>query len=236
MNHIDMMFHFFCKTGYPLGMEKAARGMGLSGKLEGVSGDKAPNLWLRGECSTVLDYVKQDTITTIEIAKAVLRQGSLSWISNSGRPQNVIFPNGWLKVNQAMTIDQPNTSWMSDPMSRTEFYSWVGDYIDQSNQFEKSRNQSIRGTDQKPIETRSEPTEISYDKNAIVSTLFTDDFHNKYPETIFTIGKDIDPKSNQCPDLMDQSAMASNRCKCPLCEGRPNLDSYFKYMFEEPIK
>ena len=35
LDHIDMMFHFFCIQGYPLGLEKAAQGMGLSGKMEG---------------------------------------------------------------------------------------------------------------------------------------------------------------------------------------------------------
>ena len=32
LNHIDLMFHFFCEKGYPLGLDAAAKGMGLPGK------------------------------------------------------------------------------------------------------------------------------------------------------------------------------------------------------------
>ncbi len=40
--HIDMMFHVFCLKGFPLGLDKAAKGMGLSGKTPGITGDMAP--------------------------------------------------------------------------------------------------------------------------------------------------------------------------------------------------
>src|SRR3970040_2309649 len=33
LNHVDMMFHIFCEQGYPLSLDKAAKGMGLPGKL-----------------------------------------------------------------------------------------------------------------------------------------------------------------------------------------------------------
>ena len=36
--HLDMMFHFFCKQGYPLGLSAAAAGMGVEGKTEGMDG------------------------------------------------------------------------------------------------------------------------------------------------------------------------------------------------------
>ncbi len=40
--HVDMMFHFFCVTGFALGLDKAARGLGLPGKLAGMTGADAP--------------------------------------------------------------------------------------------------------------------------------------------------------------------------------------------------
>ena len=45
LNHVDMMFHFFCLKGYPLSLKAASAGMGLEGKTEGMSGALAPVLW-----------------------------------------------------------------------------------------------------------------------------------------------------------------------------------------------
>ena len=42
IDHVDMMFHAFCALGYPIGLDKAAQGMGLPGKPPGMSGAKAP--------------------------------------------------------------------------------------------------------------------------------------------------------------------------------------------------
>ena len=47
--HVDMMFHFFCLQGYPLGLDTAAKGMGLAGKVEGMDGAQAPILWQQGQ-------------------------------------------------------------------------------------------------------------------------------------------------------------------------------------------
>ena len=59
MGHIDMMFHVFCLKGYPLGLDKAAKGMGLMGKPAGITGEMAPRMWAAGQYQEVLDYVQQ---------------------------------------------------------------------------------------------------------------------------------------------------------------------------------
>ena len=43
-----MMFHFFCVQGYALGLDRAAKGMGLAGKLPGMTGALAPRYWAEG--------------------------------------------------------------------------------------------------------------------------------------------------------------------------------------------
>ena len=63
-DHMDMMFHIFCLKGYPLGLDTAAKGMGLPGKTPGMSGDKAPLYWAQGRRKEVLEYVAQDVRTT----------------------------------------------------------------------------------------------------------------------------------------------------------------------------
>jgi hypothetical protein len=125
LNHIDMMFHIFCLKGFPLGLDKAAKGMGLSGKTAGMSGDLAPVLWQQGEHKKVLQYVAQDVRTTLEVGLAVANKRRLSWISNSGRPQSLSFDQGWLTAREAMNLPLPDTSWMRDPWPREKFTNWL---------------------------------------------------------------------------------------------------------------
>ena len=125
LNHMDMMFHFVCLMGYPLGLEKAARGLGLAGKMTGVSGADAPHLWAKGEFDTVLSYLAQDVVTTLEVAKTVDRLGLLSWTSQRGSYQQVRFPNGWLPATAALDLPTPDTSWMANPLPREGFYQWT---------------------------------------------------------------------------------------------------------------
>jgi hypothetical protein len=70
LGHVDMMFHAFCHLGYPIGLDKAAQGMGVAGKLAGMVGAQAPRMWAEGRCHEVLEYVAQDVRTTLAIAQA----------------------------------------------------------------------------------------------------------------------------------------------------------------------
>ena len=125
LNHIDMMFHFVCLKGFPLGLDKAAQGLGLGGKMAGVSGADAPRLWAQGEFQKVLDYLAQDVVTTLEVAKTVDRLGYISWISRKGNPQRLRLSTGWLPVSGANDLPLPDTSWMSSPLPREGFYQWT---------------------------------------------------------------------------------------------------------------
>ncbi len=124
-SQIDMMFHFVCVKGYPLGLDKAAQGLGLGGKMVGVSGADAPALWAKGEFDTVLAYLAQDVVTTMEVAKTVDQKGSLSWTSQRGSFQQVRFPSGWLPAKAALDLPLPDTSWMSRPLPREGFFEWT---------------------------------------------------------------------------------------------------------------
>ncbi len=123
--HVDMMFHFFCIKGFPLNLDKAAKGMGLSGKLVGITGEQAPLLWQQGQHERVLEYVAQDSRTTVELAKAVEKKHYLTWTSNTGNSKRVDFPKGWLIVEQASNLPLPDTAWMKNPISRNQFLAWT---------------------------------------------------------------------------------------------------------------
>lgn len=144
LNHVDMMFHFFCMKGFPLSLKAASKGMKLEGKTEGMSGALAPILWqgnderlieLDREDLTkmsaldqrfyVLKYVAQDVIATLRLAEAIDKAGQLNWTSKKGRPNSAGFRKGFLTVSQALKLPRPSTSWMSDPIKREEFYQWI---------------------------------------------------------------------------------------------------------------
>jgi hypothetical protein len=124
-NHVDMMFHFFYKTGYPLGLDKAAKGMGLPGKAAGMGGEMAPRYWAEGKWAIVLEYVAQDARTTFDLALAVEKTGELRWVNNKGMRSSQPFQEGWLPVSEAIKLPMPDTSWMRTPWNRNKFTGWL---------------------------------------------------------------------------------------------------------------
>lgn len=122
--HVDMMWHVFCLKNHYLGLNKAAIGMGVPGKLDEIDGAKAPEMWQRGEYSTVLEYVAQDVKCTLDVAVAVEEAKQLRWTSNKGR-LNSIAISEWLTVREAAKLPLPDTSWMTNPVQRSQFTDWV---------------------------------------------------------------------------------------------------------------
>ena len=126
LNQCDMMFHLFCEKGYPLSLDKAARGMGLAGKTPGVDGSQVPMLWQQGQFDMVLEYLSQDVKTTLELASVCESKHHLEWFSNTGKLQRLALPKGWLNVEAALKLPEPDTSWMSNPWLREKFTGWLG--------------------------------------------------------------------------------------------------------------
>jgi len=123
--HVDMMFHVFCRFGFPVGLDTAAKAMHLPGKPEGMSGILAPRMWAAGKRQEVLDYVAQDARTTLDLATACEEQGCLRWITRRGSAKRMPLPGGWLDVTAALELPQPDTSWMSTPWPRSKFTGWL---------------------------------------------------------------------------------------------------------------
>lgn len=123
-HHVDQMYHIFALRGHFLGLNKAAIGMGVPGKLDEVDGAKAPEMWQRGEYATVLEYVAQDVKCTLDVALAVEQAKQLRWISNKGR-LNTLPIDRWLTVDEAAKLPLPDTSWMDKPVKRSQFTAWM---------------------------------------------------------------------------------------------------------------
>ena len=123
--HVDMMFHFFCLKGFAIGLDKAAKGMALKGKMPGIDGALAPRLWQEGKRQEVLQYVAQDVISTMGVCKAVESKKMLQWTTSKGTSQILPFTKGWLLVEEAACLPAPDTTWMRNPWPRSKFTGWM---------------------------------------------------------------------------------------------------------------
>ena len=130
--HVDLMFHAFCQLGHGVGLDAAARGMGLAGKTEGMKGADAPVLWAQGKREEVLRYVSQDVRTTLDLAVACESRGELRWVARSGKRRSMALPKGWLMVGEALGVPLPDTSWMDEPWPRERFTGWMGASLGQA--------------------------------------------------------------------------------------------------------
>jgi len=148
-SHLDGMFHFFCAQGYPVGVDAVCRGLGVRGKLEGVSGKDAPELWRRDRAKA-LAYVAQDAVAQLTICREGMRRRGISWVTKKGATRSWNLPEElWLPVPEAAALPAPDVSWMDRPMSRDGFLAWT-----RQNDASKSRaarqNDASQGVDAVP--------------------------------------------------------------------------------------
>jgi hypothetical protein len=153
LDHIDMAFVMLCDKGFMISLNKAAQGLGLSGKTEGMSGSLAPILWNKPERGLTvneqyaidalhvepgtqeardlcLEYVTQDSRATYEVYQALVEDGALFWETRRGTqskyPWVPFITNGHLPTcREAYQTEEPDTSWMTDPWPRERFIGWA---------------------------------------------------------------------------------------------------------------
>jgi hypothetical protein len=123
--HVDMMFHVFCLLGHPLSLDSAAKGMGLTGKLAGMTAEQAPIYWAAGKHQQVLDYLIQDVRTTLDLAGQVELHRQLNWITRRQTLGRVNLPHGWMNVEQALKLPEPESGWTGNKWSRSKFTAWL---------------------------------------------------------------------------------------------------------------
>jgi hypothetical protein len=125
MDHVDMMFHVFCDRGFPVALDKAAQALGIPGKPSGMSGALAPRLWAQERFQDVIGYVSQDARITLQVAMRCEDQQRFDWMTRRGAVSSMDLPRGWLTVQEAMRLPEPDTSWMNSPIPRREFTRWL---------------------------------------------------------------------------------------------------------------
>ena len=125
LDHVDMMFHVVCHSGFPVALDKAAHGMGIPGKPAGMTGVLAPQLWAQGRFQEVMNYVAQDVRIALALAQQCDKDRSLRWTTRRGTTGTMPLACGWLTVREALQLPEPDTSWMTAPLSRQEFMEWL---------------------------------------------------------------------------------------------------------------
>jgi hypothetical protein len=56
-------------------------------------------------------------------------RNAISWFAHvliASKLRSMALPKGWLPVNQAEKLPEPDTSWMSDPLLRKTVMAWLG--------------------------------------------------------------------------------------------------------------
>lgn len=138
--HVDLMYFIFCCMGYPCSQKNALAGTNLQGKVSVVvlkdgstteiSGAQAPMLWDAGETAAVLEYLRGDVTTLLELAKAWRRKGVASWLTSKGSKKilEMTINDGQevpLTVEYCSSLPLPDTSWMTNPKSRRDMVGWM---------------------------------------------------------------------------------------------------------------
>lgn len=124
LRSVDTCLLIHCMKGFPVGLDAIARGMGLSGKAEGMSGALAPQMWAEGKFNEVLAYVAQDVRSTLQVALEIEKRRGLNWIAKSGKRNSLPIPR-LLTVAEALRLPEPDTSWMDSPIPRSRFVGWM---------------------------------------------------------------------------------------------------------------
>lgn len=137
LGHVDMMALVVAQKGHFLGLQRAAEGMDIKGKLQEVrlrdgrihrdmDGAKAPQLWQQGEHEAVLAYLKQDGRVTLELAEAWERTGCMAWLA-AGRTKTV--HSKLFTVRELLTQPPPYYEpWIKDPKSTLSLILWAAEY------------------------------------------------------------------------------------------------------------
>ncbi len=124
LGHVDIMFHAVCVLGHFVSLDKTAQGMGIEGKLTGIEGSEVPLLWAEGRHTEVLDYNTQDANATLELARLCEDSGAMKWVTRRGTLSRMPLSQGWLAVRDARLLPEPDTSWMTQPPKREDFFRW----------------------------------------------------------------------------------------------------------------
>lgn len=119
----DPMFQFFNQTGFPVGLAKVAKAMGIDQEklMDGVD---APKEWRAGKYQEVMDYCMGDCQMTNKIILAIQEAQQVKWVTKKGIVRSK--PLSELRqVEKVIKDPAPDQSWMKQPLLKEKFYKWI---------------------------------------------------------------------------------------------------------------
>lgn len=144
-HHIDMLFQFHCIKGYPVSLDSVCKAMQIPGKYKELEGKFAPAMW-RGDLYKLgelgfpeiyrdmsllelryltLDYVMQDSVSTMDVFIQSAKRRSIKWITRKGKV-SVCPIDHWRSVVSCLELPVPDTSWMDNGgISRESFIKYI---------------------------------------------------------------------------------------------------------------
>lgn len=134
-HHVDMMLIVVALRGHFLGLDAAAQGMKVTGKLKqvqlrdgrllkGMTGAMAPQLWTDGEREAVLAYLSEDVRVTLELAQAMAVQRRLIWRNKRGERNQCTIPKLYT-VAECLRLPRPKTSGRFMPVDPRTITAWM---------------------------------------------------------------------------------------------------------------
>lgn len=108
----DPCYYAIKKFGHPISLDKAAIGLGVSGKEEGRDGLWAAHAW-PDEAGEVVRYVHQDALITRGVVRAIMDGYKIKWLSGGHKIKEKPITS-WKSVRQLNELPDPNRSWMRD--------------------------------------------------------------------------------------------------------------------------
>lgn len=134
-HHVDMMLIVVALRGHFLGLDAAAQGMKVTGKLKQVqlrdgrvlkdmTGAMAPQLWADGERDAVLAYLAEDVRVTLELAQAMTIQRRLVWRNKRGERNHCTIPKLYT-VAECLRLPHPKTSSRFTPADPRIITAWM---------------------------------------------------------------------------------------------------------------
>jgi len=119
----DPMFQFFNQAGFPVGLGKVAKGMGIT-QEKLMDGADAPKKWRAGNHQEVMDYCLGDCQMTNLIVRGIQETRQVRWATAKGIISSKPMPR--LKsVEEVIRDPEPDQSWLDNPIPKTKFYKWV---------------------------------------------------------------------------------------------------------------
>jgi hypothetical protein len=133
--HVDLMLIVVALRGHFLGLDAAATGMRVPGKLkqvmlrdgrvlDGMTGAMAPRLWQEGEREAVLAYLSEDVRVTLELAQAIAAQRRLFWRSKRGGENQFTVPKQY-SVAECLRLPRPKLTLKGGGVDLHKVTAWL---------------------------------------------------------------------------------------------------------------